>query len=54
LIKKRGFRKGKIKTNNFEIESEILINAARLGFLIKVYQYEVFILRAYIVGLILL
>jgi len=35
LIKREVLEKVKIKTNNFEIESEILINAARLGFLIK-------------------
>jgi len=35
LIKKEVLEKVKIETNNFEIESEILIKAARLGFPIK-------------------
>jgi len=35
LIKREVLEKIKIKTNNFEIESEILIKAARLGFSIE-------------------
>ena len=35
LIKREVLEKVKIETNNFEIESEILIKAARLGFPIK-------------------
>lgn len=35
LIKRETLERIEIKTNNFEIESEILIKAARLGFPIK-------------------